>query len=295
MTHRSRAGRGPAPTQTRLVPALRDAESRLAAAGIDNARLDGRLLVAAALGLEPDALRLGADRALTADEARRVEAHLSRRLAREPVSRILGRREFWSLDFRVTPAVLDPRPDSETLVEAALALFPERDAPLRILDLGTGSGCLLLAVLHERPGATGLGVDASAAALAVAADNARHLGLAARAAFRGGDWGRGLDERFDLILCNPPYVAEAERATLAPEVARHDPPAALFAGPDGLDAYRALLPDLPRLFAPGGAALFEIGASQAAAVAAIARGAGLAVVSVRADLAGRDRCVILRA
>jgi release factor glutamine methyltransferase len=207
--------------------ALRRAEARLAAAGIDNARLDARLLVAAALGAEPGALRVPAlaeHRALDADESRRLDEFLARRIeAREPVSRILGRREFWSLEFRLSPAVLDPRPDSETLVEAALALFPETNAPLRVLDLGTGSGCLLLAVLHERPRATGLGIDASEAALAVAADNAGRLGLAARSEFRGGDWASGLAGRFDLILCNPPYIAETERAALAPEVARHDP------------------------------------------------------------------------
>lgn len=276
--------------------ALRDAEARLAAAGIPDARLDARLLLAAALGEAPDALRFAEGRTLTGDEARRFADFVARRAGtREPVSRILGWREFWSLEFRVTPAVLDPRPDSETLVEAALALFPARDAAIRILDLGTGSGCLLLAVLHERPHASGIGIDASAAALAVAAENARRLGLAARAQFRRGDWAEGLAERFDLILCNPPYIGEGERAALAPEVARHDPPAALFAGPDGLDAYRALLPQIPRLIAPGGAALFEIGAAQAAAVCEIARGADLRVADVRRDLAGRDRCVVLGA
>ena len=271
-----------------------DAERRLSAAGLDNARLDARLLVAAALGVEPNALRVAEDRALSADELRRIEDFLSRRIeAREPVSRILGRREFWSLEFRITSAVLDPRPDSETLVEAALALFPERAAPLRVLDLGAGSGCLLLAVLHERPRAAGLGVDASEAALKVAAENAQRLGLAARAQFRAGDWTGGLAERFDLILSNPPYIALSERLSLAPEVLRHDPPGALFAGPDGLDAYRAMLPEIPRLLAPGGAALFEIGATQAAAVANIAHAGGLAVIEARGDLAGRERCLIL--
>jgi len=295
MSHSGRAGRGPAPTKGAISTAWRQSETRLVAAGIDSARLDARLLVAAALGLEPNALRVAEDRALTADELRRIEDFLSRRIeAREPVSRILGRREFWSLEFRITSAVLDPRPDSETLVEAALALFPERAAPLRVLDLGAGSGCLLLAVLHERPRAAGLGVDASEAALKVAAENAQRLGLADRAEFRRGDWGRGLAERFDLILCNPPYIALSERASLPPEVLRHDPPAALFAGPDGLDAYRALLPGIEQLLAPGGHALFEIGATQAAAVSEIARAAGLSVAEVRRDLAGRDRCVVLK-
>lgn len=284
----------PSPSGPPLLGTLRFAEQQLCAAGIDNPPLDARLLVAATLGLKPDALRTAPDRALAPEEEGRIEALIARRIeAREPVSRILGRREFWSLEFRITPDVLDPRPDSETLVETALALFPNRSAPLRVLDLGTGSGCLLLAVLLERPSATGLGVDASEAALAVAAANARHLGFAARAAFRRGDWGRGLEERFDLVLCNPPYIAEAERAALAPEVARHDPPTALFAGPDGLDAYRAILPDFARLLAPGGRALFEIGSSQSAAVSEIARAVGLGVIAVKQDLAGHDRCVVL--
>jgi release factor glutamine methyltransferase len=276
---------------------LRSAEVRLRAAGAESPPLDARLLIAAALDLPSDTLRFAAERALTAAEAARAEALLARRIAREPVSRILGRREFWSLEFRVTPGVLDPRPDSESLIEAALALFPNRAAPLRVLDLGTGSGCLLLAALYEYPNAAGLGVDASEAALEAARGNAVRLGLAGRARFTAGDWAReiGAAERFDLVLCNPPYIANGERAALAPEVARHDPPAALFAGPDGLDAYRAILPDLARLLAPQGRALFEIGAGQGAAVTEIARGAGLDVGGIRRDLAGHERCAILKA
>ena len=265
----------------------------LRAAGAESAPLDARLLVAAALDLPPDMLRFAADRPLADGERERAEALLARRAAREPVSRILGRREFWSLEFRVTPDVLDPRPDSETVLETALALFPHRAAPLRILDLGTGSGCLLLAALYEYPNATGLGVDESEKALEVARGNAIRLGLAGRGRFVLGDWGGDLAERFDLILCNPPYIAEGERAALSPEVARHDPPAALFAGPDGLDAYRAILPDLARLLAPEGRALFEIGATQGDAVSALAREAGLAVLDIKRDLAGRARCVVL--
>jgi len=275
---------------------LGEAERRLSEAGIDSARLDSQILIAAVLGADPGALRFAEDRPVDARDGQRIENFLRRRAkTREPVSRILGKREFWSLEFRVTPAVLDPRPDSETLVEAALALFPDAAALLSVLDLGTGSGCLLLAVLHERPNAIGLGVDASDQALAVAAGNAERLGLAARVEFRKSDWGAGVPECFELILCNPPYIGEAERATLTPEVARHDPRAALFAGPDGLDAYRAILPDLARLLAPGGHALFEIGATQAEAVSAIARGAGLKIVEIKRDLTGRDRCVVLAA
>lgn len=281
-------------TGTTLFRILRASEQRLREAGVDSPGLDARLLAAAGLGTKPDGLTLAGDRTLEAGEIERIEALLARRIdGREPVSRILGRREFWSLDFRVTPEVLDPRPDSETLIEAALLLFPNRAAPLRILDLGTGSGCLLLAALGEYPTASGIGVDASTAGLAVAAENAQRLGFAARARFAYGDWGRGLSDLFDLILCNPPYITESERAALAPEVTRHDPPAALFAGADGLDAYRAILPDLPRLLAPQGRALLEIGATQAERVSALARAAGLDIVEIKRDLAGRDRCVVL--
>jgi release factor glutamine methyltransferase len=278
-----------------LMGWLGEAEHRLAAAGIEAARLDAQILIAAVLGTEPGALRFAEDRPVEARDGQRIENFLRRRAkTREPVSRILGKREFWSLEFRITPAVLDPRPDSETLIEAALTGFPNRAAPLAVLDLGTGSGCLLLAALYEFPNAAGLGIDASEKALEVAAGNAERLGLASRVQFARGDWGRGLEESFDLVLCNPPYIAEGERAGMAPEVTRHDPPAALFAGADGLDAYRAILPDMPRLLAPGGTALFEIGATQAAAIAGIASAAGLAVAEVRRDLAGRDRCLILK-
>lgn len=273
-----------------------EAERRLAEAGIDSARLDSQILIAAALGTDPGALRFAEDRPIEARIGQRIENFLRRRAkTREPVSRILGRREFWSLEFRVTPAVLDPRPDSETLIEAALTCFPDRAAPLAILDLGTGSGCLLLAALSEFPNAVGLGVDSSEKALAVAAENAERLGLASRVEFARGDWLRDLGACFDLVLCNPPYIAEGERAALAPEVARHDPPAALFAGADGLDAYRAILPDLAQVLAPQGNALFEIGATQAAAVSHLAQQAGLAVLDIRRDIAGRDRCAVLAA
>ncbi len=283
-----------APQPDTLRGWLREAERRLAEAGIESARLDSQILIAAVLGLDAGALRFAEDRAIESRDGQRIENFLRRRTkTREPVSRILGRREFWSLDFRVTPAVLDPRPDSETLIETALAAFPDREVPVAVLDLGTGSGCLLLAFLHERPNAVGLGVDMSEQALAVAEGNAERLGLAERVEFRHSDWAGAVAEAFDLVLCNPPYVAETERAALAPEVARHDPRAALFAGADGLDAYRAILPDVPRLLSPDGLALFEIGATQAQSVGEIAQAAGLAVVDLKRDLAGRDRCIIL--
>ena len=256
---------------------------RAAAARID--RFDAEVLLAAALGVDRGALLLAPDRRFSPEL---FDSHVARREAGEPVAYITGHREFWSLDLLVTPAVLIPRPDSETLIEAALATGI---SPLNILDLGTGSGALLLAALSEWPAATGLGIDASAAALAVAGRNAERLGLAGRAVFRPGNWGQGLTGRFDLILCNPPYVETG--AELAADVRDHEPASALFAGPEGLDDYRRMIPPLPALLALGGVAVIEIGWTQADAVLALAAAAGLVGV-VRRDLAGRDRCVVLR-
>jgi release factor glutamine methyltransferase len=215
-----------------------------------------------------------------------------RRLAREPIAYILGEKEFWSLPFEVGPAVLIPRPESESVVEAALAQVADRAAPLLLLDLGTGSGCLLLALLSELPGATGRGVDLSAAALAVAHGNAERLGLADRTRFEQRSWGGGLTERFDLIVSNPPYVAAGDLAGTEPEVRAFEPEIALTAGSDGLAAYRALIPDCARLLAPGGHVVLEIGQGQGAAVAGILASHGLGVIERRADLAGIERCVV---
>ncbi len=251
-------------------------------------RLDAEVLLAHLSGESREALLLGPNREV---DAAAYMALVERRAAGEPVAYITGGREFWSLDLAVTRDVLIPRPDSETLIEAAKAAFAEHP-PATILDLGTGSGALLLAALSEFPRARGLGIDRSEAALAVARANALRLGLSRRAAFEAGDWGQGLAERFDLILCNPPYVEDD--ADLAPDVRDWEPAGALFAGPDGLDAYRVLVPQLPGLLARGGYAILEIGATQAAAVTDLARAAGLAAL-VRRDLGGRDRCLVLRA
>jgi len=268
--------------------------AELAAAGIEDARSEAWLLLSAATGCSRAALVAGAVDGLGPAEENRLAALAARRLRREPMAYILGSREFWSLDFRVGPAVLVPRPESETVVEAALAEIADRGARLRILDLGTGSGCLLLALLSELPRATGLGVDRSAGALAIAQDNADRLGLAERAAFRISDWGHGLAGPFDVIVCNPPYVALADAAGLAPEVRAFEPKEALFAGADGLAAYHALAPDCAHLLAADGVACLEIGQGQGAAVAAIAARHGLRLAACRPDLAGIERCLVLR-
>lgn len=277
------------PTFAGVVESLRTATNLLTGIS-DTPRLDAELLMAHALGVERSALLLDPGRY----EVPEVYAHLiARRMAHEPIAYILGYRDFWTLRIEVGPGVLIPRPDSETLVEACLDFA--RDArgagwPSRVLDLGTGPGTLLLAVLSEFPEATGLGVDASEFALAFARDNAEDLGMADRTAFQSGDWGDSIVGSFDLILCNPPYIAENEQ--LMPDVADHEPVGALFAGADGLDDYRRIIPDLPRLLAPGGLAVLEIGATQHISVGKLAEAAGFAV-ACRQDLGGRDRALIL--
>jgi release factor glutamine methyltransferase len=266
----------------------------LGAAGIENARSEAWLLLAAATGRERVALIADAPETLTAEEQARLEEVVRRRRAREPLAYILGEKEFWSLPFEVGPAVLIPRPESETVVEAVLGQLPERDRPLRVLDLGVGSGCLLLALLSELPHATGLGVDDSTPALELARRNAERLGLAARADFLQGHWGEGLRERFDLIVSNPPYVAERDWDALQPEIREFEPKAALVAGPDGLAAYRALAPECARLLAQGGVCALEIGFAQGDAVAALLAAQGLIVTERARDLGGIERCLIAR-
>ena len=267
---------------------------RLAAAGIETARGDAWLLLAAATGRERASLMAAGADEIAATERSRLDELVRRRSAREPMAYILGEREFWSLVFQVTPAVLIPRPESETMVEAALAKVGDRRAPLRVLDLGTGSGCLLLALLSELPAATGLGVDLSTGALTLARANAGRLGLAGRARFEEGSWGAGLQGGFDLIVANPPYVGAGELAGLEPEVREFEPQLALIAGADGLCAYRALIPDCARLLAEGGSVALEIGQGQGDAVAALLARHGLVVVDRRLDLAGIERCLVAR-
>jgi release factor glutamine methyltransferase len=246
------------------------------------------------MGVTDEALLRDPRAAVPPAAAARFRAGLAARLDAVPMAHILGRRGFWTLDLAVSPATLIPRPDSETLVEAALHLFPDAAAPLRVLDLGTGTGCLLLAVLAERPRAFGVGVDRVPEAAALAAGNARRNGLAGRATFLAGDWATAIADRFDLVLSNPPYIETAVIPTLMPEVARHEPAGALDGGADGLDAYRRIVAALPALLAPGGAAVLELGAGQRPAVETLAREAGLKPAGCRADLGGIARALMLR-
>lgn len=225
--------------------------------------------------------------------AARLNRALTRRLAGEPLWRTLGAREFWGLSFALSQGTLEPRPDSETLIEAALIhLAMRRHEPLRVLDLGTGTGCLLIAALREFPQATGLGIDLSADAVTTATGNAARNGVAGRAAFRQGHWVDGVAERFDLILSNPPYIASNEIAGLDRGVREHDPLLALDGGPDGLTAYRALAAALPDRLKPGGHAIMEIGAGQEAAVVALMERAGLRHLDSRLDLGGHIRALV---
>lgn len=270
------------------------AEERLTAAGVDTPALDARLLLEHALGLDRSALVAGADDPVGEDAAARALELVRRREGREPVSRIVGERGFWSLDFTLAPDTLDPRPDTETVVEAVLDSLPDRAAPVRILDLGTGSGCILLSLLAELPAATGLGIDISAGAVAAATANAARNGLSGRARFQTGHWAGGLTERFDRVVSNPPYIPTATIAGLEPEVRLHDPMRALDGGGDGLDAYRALAAQVPGLLVPGGLAAFEVGAGQDGDVAALMTAAGLALEGIHRDLGGVARCVCVR-
>ena len=271
----------------------REGVETLRRAGIDQPQLDARLLVGAACGLDHAGLVREGGRRLGEQAGSALAAMLSRRLAREPVSRILGRREFWGLSFAVTPDVLDPRPETEGLVGSVLdALGGRRAAPLRLLDLGTGSGAILAALLHELPEAFGIGLDRSPRACAVAAGNLRALGLGARAGVVCGSWTTSLAGTFDAIVSNPPYIPSRELAGLAAEVRDHDPDVALDGGWDGLDAYRALLPGLCDHLAPGGVAAVECGWDQGDDVATLCREAGLAGVIVYRDLAGHQRVVL---
>ncbi|WP_338112200.1 peptide chain release factor N(5)-glutamine methyltransferase [Rhodovibrio salinarum] len=271
------------------------AQLRLAAAGVDAPRRDARLLLAAAMEVEEAALLADPGRCVAVEAAQRFADYLEQRVTRRPVSRILGVREFWSLTFEIGPGVLDPRPDTETLVEAALAHVDAsghgREAAWRVLDLGTGSGCLLLALLSELPNATGLGLERDPEAAAIARANAARHGLDTRAQVRAEAWEEVEGAQVDLIVSNPPYVRRGEIQDLAPEVTRYDPWSALDGGPDGLDAYRDLVPRLAGWLAPGGQVFLEVGHDQGGEVQALLQGAGLRTPAGVCDLAGNLRCV----
>jgi release factor glutamine methyltransferase len=281
----------------RIAAMRRDLAARFRTGGIDSPDLDARLLVGHALGLDHAGLVRDGERALGRADVVGIEALAARRLAGEPVARIPGVKEFWGLPFQVTPAVLVPRPDTETVVETALALI-DRDGArarrLRIADLGTGSGAILIALLRELPDARGVGTDCDTAALATARANATRLGVAARASFVACDFGAALAGGADLIVANPPYIATDEIAALAPEVRDFDPRGALDGGPDGLGAYRAIAADMGRLLAPGAHVVMEIGAGQADAVSTLAAAARLGSIAVAPDLAGIGRVVSAR-
>ena len=264
------------------------ASVRLAGAHLEKPRAEARLLLAHVLGGGRDQTLSGT---VTPAQQAAFEALVARRAAREPLAYITGRKEFWSLEFQVGPGVLIPRPDSETLIEEALRQFPDRSAPLRIVDLGTGSGALLIAALSEFPNATGIGLDSSAEALAWAKLNAT-AHAPGRAQMRLADWHDAPDNSFDLILSNPPYIPGADIEKLEAEVRLHEPRAALDAGPDGLDAYRALAGLLPRLLRPGAIAILEIGIGQAALVEPLFP--GLELLRIAPDLAGIPRALVLK-
>jgi release factor glutamine methyltransferase len=275
--------------------ARRSLTARFKSGQVESAELDARMLVGAALGLDLTGMITAANRRLTADESMRLDDFARRRLVGEPVARILGSKEFWGLPLNLSAATLVPRPDTETVVELALEMLHAAPAPnrrLRILDIGTGSGAILLALLSELPDAYGVGTDISEAALRTASANAARLGFKPRAAFVAGDYAAALSDTFDLIVSNPPYIRSAEIGDLAAEVRDHDPHRALDGGADGLDAYRALIPQAAPLLAPRGALVVEVGQGQAQEIEGLMTAAGLMLDGpAKADLAGIRRAV----
>jgi release factor glutamine methyltransferase len=269
--------------------------ARFRSGGIHSAELDARTLTGSVLGLDLTGLIAAAARVLTVDEAERLEGFARRRIAGEPVARIVGLKEFWGLPLRLSPATLVPRPDTETVVEAALETLradSRGDSPLRIADLGTGSGAILLALLSELPNASGVATDISVPALRTARDNARQLGFKARAAFVACDYAAALSGPFDLIVSNPPYVRSAEISSLDIEVRNHDPHRALDGGSDGLEAYRLIASQALTLLAPGGTLVMEVGQGQSGDVQGLLAAAGLTPAGPpKSDLAGIRRAV----
>ncbi|MGE4373690.1 MAG: peptide chain release factor N(5)-glutamine methyltransferase [Xanthobacter sp.] len=273
----------------------RQMTAELVVSGVSAPELEARLLLASAMNCAPGELIQHDDEMVTPDVAKRAMALMMRRITGEPVARILGRREFWSLDFQLSPDTLVPRPDTETLVQVALDAFPQRDAPLRILDLGTGSGAILAALLVERPQALGVGVDRVEGAARTAQDNFDHADVGERAFAMVGDWGAGLTGGFDLVVSNPPYITSRAMLLLPREVRGHDPVLALDGGEDGLNAYRDIIADVPRLLRSGGLVVLELGVGQAEVVASLLKAAGLVPCGpATPDLAGIPRAISAR-
>lgn len=275
---------------TALVTLWTDLRKRLEAAGIDTPVIDARLLLEAGAGVSRLDIVTDPRRPVTQQQVEAVEALARRRLAREPIGHILGRKAFWKLDFDVNADVLSPRPETELLVEVAMETLAI-DAPARVLDLGVGSGAILLSILADRPLTTGVGVDVSDAALAVARRNVEKLGLQDRAELRSGNWSNNITETFDFVVSNPPYIPTGDIDGLEPEVAQFEPRLALDGGADGLDAYRLIIGQLPALLSPGGGFAFEVGRGQAEAVRALAEAQGFVTATPRLDLAGIARVV----
>jgi release factor glutamine methyltransferase len=273
---------------------LKSAVLMLQQAQIESASLDARLLLEHVLRASREQLLLRMEEHVTAAQEQQYLELVARRADRQPVSQLIGKREFWGIEFAVSEATLDPRPDSETLIESALFYFRGREKPVRILDLGTGTGCLLLSLLSEFPLGTGLGIDISEAALAIAKENTLKLGYQARAVFKQGNWHDGINDTFDIIVSNPPYIPTDSIDRLAPEVARWEPKLALDGGEDGLDCYRLILSKLPQILAENGVAVLEIGFNQEQSVKTLIAENGLEVAGVRADMGGITRCIVVK-
>lgn len=272
---------------------LREARRRLTVARIENAPLDARLLLLRALDIDNMDLVRAPEAPVSVAQVTTLETFVARRIAGEPVARILGEKEFFGLSFRLSPDTLVPRPDTELVVEEALRIFHDEDKPVSILDLGVGSGCILLAFLHQRPAAAGIGIDRSLGAIQTARANAERLQLQSQASFLVGSWADSVGAQFDLVVSNPPYIPTGDIAGLSREVARHDPTLALDGGPDGLAPYRMIFHTLHRLLRPGGVAIVEMGFDQRDAIVDLAAASSLTIDSVARDLAGHDRVAIV--
>jgi len=275
-----------------LSDLVRDAVTKLEAAGVPNANLDARLIAAGALGVNREDLLRQPEFLFSPSAVQVFNKNIRRRVDREPVSRIFGQREFRSLEFIIDPSVLDPRPDSEVVVETAVDFAQRSNGSARILDIGTGSGCLLLSILNVLPDAYGVGVDHDNGSVANAASNARRLGFSERSKFIQSVWTEGVNEKFDIIVSNPPYIRTQDIENLAPEVTFYDPPSALDGGPDGLNAYREIARRISTLMFNGSFVVVEIGVSQKESVAGIFNNASFQLREVRKDLGGLDRCLV---